>query len=113
SDTFQGAVEYNDTFYDQNNENELYNLVEDFDFSSEDFFTGTVGVSDSVLETLSEYSCSVTPDIVISMDMADTGMMAVSEECEQIWSDMNFCDSESIQQAREAIFEVDYGPPAK
>lgn len=108
SNTFDGSVEYQDSLYVAGgSDNELLSLVTDFAFSSDSFFSGDLEADSTVTSSLAGFSCSATVDVEVAMDMTATGMQAVQTLCENSFSEMNFCDGESISQARNAIFSAE------
>ena len=108
-DTFYGAMEFQDTLYNIVSEGTLYDTVEDYAFSSDSFFGESGATIDSEsLDSVSDYSCSVTPDAVVTMDFSDsTFVTEISSQCESSFNEMNFCDGQAIQTARSAIFAAE------
>lgn len=110
TDDYYGAMEYQDTLYVAVTSGDLYDAVSSFSFAEDSFWDAEEPTVDSdLLAATSDYDCSATPDFVVSMDMGDSGFQSeVGDQCEAHFSDMNFCDSDAIQKARNAIFEVEF-----
>lgn len=107
--TFSGGTEFQDTFYKATNTSTLATTAEAFVFADDSFFatapaTPTLGTD--------SYSCSVTPDAVVTMDMSDSVVAAIAATCEgERLENMNWCDSTDIQAARQIIFASEFGGP--
>jgi hypothetical protein len=107
-DSYYGATEFQDTTYATLLSGTLFDAVNNFDFSEDSFWDGTLAIDSDIVNGTSNYSCNTTPDVVVTMDMSDSGTQAVQTLCEVDFQDMNFCDSESISTARDAIFEAEF-----
>lgn len=109
TDTFYGAAEFQDTYYAATTDSDLYDSVLNYDFTSDTFFTATLETDSTLLAAVSDYSCGVTPDSVVSMDMSDETLQdEVVSLCDShIDNGMNFCDDDSIETARQAIFSAE------
>ncbi len=103
-DAHYGGTEYQDSRYVAVNSGTLYDLVNNYDFSGDSFFTSAIDEATSLTSGVANYSCSESPDVVVAMDMSSAGMQSVQALCEVDWETSNFCDSSSIQAARQAIF---------
>lgn len=106
TESYYGAVEFQDTFYSLVEEGDFYDVSLAYDFGTEAFFDGDAPEDNTgLLDTRSDYDCAVTPDIVTTMDMSDPGFQSeVVALCEQEYQDMDFCDSETVVDIRNAIF---------
>ena len=103
--TFNGGSEFQDTVYAATAAgNSYFDTAASHDVSGDSFFSGTIGANTTLLSALSSFSCSDTPDIVVSMDFTNTAVQAVEAACENDFQDMNFCDGTTIQQARETVW---------
>jgi len=104
-DTFTNAYEFQTSQYVVNNANAHFATVNAFSFATDSFFSSTLAADATILAAISGYTCSVTPDIEVNMDMSDSVMAAIATSCEADFQDMNFCDSTNIQAARNAVFQ--------
>ncbi|MBI2342888.1 MAG: hypothetical protein HYV02_00900 [Deltaproteobacteria bacterium] len=110
SDAFYGGAEYQDTKYVSSESVDHFTTANNYDFDADSFWSGSLAIDADVMNAISNYSCSATPDIVVAMDMSNTTLQTeVVSVCENAFSEMNFCDSQSIQQARSAIFSQGFG----
>jgi hypothetical protein len=107
-DTFDGAISFQDTHYVADEEsNEYFELVDDYDFDSDSFFEGeSFSVDQAKLDLVSSetYACDVEVDIEIDMDFSDPGPQAVQELCEVRLSDTQYCDGNTVREIRELTF---------
>lgn len=101
TDTFDGAIEYQNTLYENVGANgQYYSDVQNYDFSANSFYSGTLAMPTEPATTLQGFSCSETPDVIVTMDGSDAGVAAQAANCESTFQDMNFCDNEDIGNAR-------------
>ncbi len=106
TDTFYGASEFRDTTYVADDSIALFDDTNNFDFTTDSFWDGELEADSEALAATADYDCTATPDSVVAMDMSDAAFQAeVVSACENNFEDMNFCDSESISQARSAVFQ--------
>ncbi len=104
-DPYYGATEYQTSTYADILSGTYYDLVNDYDFSADSFYGSDNASYATLLAAVSDYSCDVTPDIVVTMDFSNTDVQAVAADCESGRLDnMDFCDGEAIQTARQAMF---------
>lgn len=101
---YHGATEFQTSRYAQVNSGSLFNEAADFDFSADSFFSSGFEEYADLLEDANSGDCSATPDIILAMDFSDPGMEPVGELCQSSFSDMNFCDSDLVNEARNAVF---------
>jgi len=108
TDSFDAAVEFQSPAYVYNSELDVLADVTDYDFAGDSFFEDLT-ISESELDT-SDYACSgLTPDIVVSMDMGNSAFLSeVVSLCENSFEEMNFCDGENVQTARNRIFQSNF-----
>ncbi len=104
TNTFGGASEFHDTFYESLQEGDLFDLVDGFDFADDAFFEGGSETLAGLAAAMANYDCSTTPDVVVSMDFNVPEVQAVAAICENFFQDMNFCDGDAIQEARQIVF---------
>lgn len=104
-DIYNGLVEFQDTLYAVSASEE-----DQHDFASDSFFDGDAPADDSDLSgNLAELSCSAEVSFVVSIDMSDEGFQEeVASECESHFNDMNFCDSDEVDDIRNSIFESEF-----
>lgn len=111
SDAFYGGTEYQDSHYVAVNTGTLYESVLNYDFGADSFFSAAIDDGVAALVAGAEnYSCGETPDIVVAMDMGSEEMQTVRGLCEVDWETSNFCQTESIQQARSLIVSAQQQP---
>jgi hypothetical protein len=109
SDAFSAATEFQDTTYATLLSGDLFDSVNNFDFADDSFWDGTLAIDSDLVSARTSYDCNATPDIVVSMDMSDSGMQAVQTLCETAFDgNMDFCDSADINEARNAIFDAEF-----
>lgn len=74
-----------------------------------DIYSGTTSTAYSTAQTklnaISGFSCTTTPDVIVSMDFSASGPQAVATQCENHFENMNFCDGSAVQTARAKIFQ--------
>ncbi|EKD41308.1 MAG: regulator of chromosome condensation RCC1, partial [uncultured bacterium] len=105
-DAFYGAMEYQTNTYADVDQGDYYDLVNNYDFSADTFYDGTASLAAALLSAVSDYDCATTADVVVTMDFTNADVLAVKAECEsKKLSNMNFCDGDAMQQARNAMYQ--------
>lgn len=106
--SFNGGSEFSDTYYAAANSSALATEVASFVFASDSFFASAPAAP--TIDT-SSYSCVQSPDVEVAMDMSDATIGAVATTCEgKMVSNMSFCDSSTIAQARGFVFAAQQQP---
>lgn len=98
-----GATEYRDTNYTSIDSGDLLTSAVNDKFDDA-IYTGDETSYKAKLSETSNYSCKATPDVVVSMDMSASGPAAVASQCENGFSNMIFCDSSTVNTARQLVF---------
>lgn len=97
--TFAGATEWNSTYYQAVASSDLLTEANLIDLNTESFFTGTL--SAPAQADLSVYSCTVTPDVTVEMDFANSAVAAIQTACEgERFAAYSMCNSSAIQGAQ-------------
>lgn len=92
---FEGAVEFRDSTYVSAPSSSLLSELDQVNLSSS-FYSS---LSSPEID-LSPYDCSAEADIVLNLDMTNSFMEGVKQDCEGERLDgMNFCDNETLQLA--------------
>lgn len=101
------AVEYQDTNYKISTSNVFLPWLTAVDFAVDSFYTSVP----SVPTISTTFNCnSVTPDVVISVNMATETMSAVRNSCEgERFRDVNFCGNDSEVNAASTNFHAACG----
>lgn len=86
----------------------LLTFVNEYDLAGDTFYSGAPAIDATLIAAISNYSCSETPDVELNM-LATEGTAAVQEECEVVFTDVDFCDSEAIWAIRETMWSGEYG----
>lgn len=96
--TSEVATEYRDSYYVSAPGSSLLSTIDAVDFATDPFYATAPSVT---LDTDS-YDCNQAADIVVTLDMTNSVMQAVSATCEGDRLDnMNFCyQSEALQNAQ-------------
>ena len=102
------GTEWQDDHYEYTGTGDYYDAVNGFDFDSDSFWDGTIAIPSEVTSVVSDYDCSATSDYTITMDMSDSAVQAIADSCENPFndSDMDFCDSVSVQTAMAAVMSA-------
>lgn len=108
--TITDATEYNTNKYVNVDTGTLLTTAREERFDG-DIYNGTSSTIYSTAQTklsaISGFSCSTTPDVVVTMDFSQSGPIAVAALCDNHFNDngdMNFCDGSAVQEARNKIF---------
>lgn len=88
--------------YNSDSQGELFNKASSFDFSADAFYDGS---ADPTIDT-SEFDCSKTADIVVSLDMSNSTVQDSVKNCEPTRRDFNFCWGNSKVQAAQQNFDI-------
>lgn len=101
SDTFLGAMAWQDNFYAADPENQFLSDVGGEDFESEFYTEPYVGDLD-----IPAFNCLQEPDIEISADMSNETVLAATAECEERpFNGMRFCqEDEDVNAAFNNFF---------
>ena len=102
--TEAAASEFRDTHYVSVTSGTLYTAATAETFT-DPIFDGTATTSTALLDKVSDYDCSVTPDIAVAIDFTATATAAIGVECENNFQDMNFCDDPTINNVRQNTFD--------
>ena len=105
SNNVTGGTEFQGTTYSAVSSGTLYDLAKAEDFSAA-VYQGSASSYATLLAAISNYDCSATPDVVVEMDFSKDGTKAVATQCENTFSDMDFCDDSTIQLARQNVFNA-------
>lgn len=100
---YNGGTEFSTSTYTDLSSGTEYDTAAAVDLSA-GFWTSSVAANSDAVTTLAGFSCSATPDFVVSMDFGDAAVQAVAADCEPAFREMQFCDSSSVQSARNIIF---------
>lgn len=104
--SYSGAMEFQTNRYVGVSTGELYDLATAFSFSSDSFFS-TIAADNTLDSSMSAFSCTATsPDVAVTLNMGATSMQSVRAECENRFADMNFCNSNDVQEAMGRVFSV-------
>lgn len=103
-----GACEYQTTKYSPVSSGSLFTSASGEDFSNS-IFTTDISTYTALVSAKSSFSCSQTPDVVVSMDMSSTGMQAVQSQCDNPFQEMNFCDGSAVSSVREKVILAQLG----
>ncbi|MBF0491645.1 MAG: hypothetical protein HQM15_02560 [Deltaproteobacteria bacterium] len=103
SNTFSTGTEWQTDHYVPVTSGTYYDAVSAFSFDTDAFYS-SLAEDTTLTASLSNYDCSTTPDIELNMDMGTTAMAPVVSACEQHWQNMNFCNSDAVQNAMNAVF---------
>ncbi len=100
---FSGGAEYNEAGYYVTNSSSAYaTTVADYGFDTDSFFDDAPTAPSTT--SLADYDCSATADADVDMDLTQTAVAAVASACEsKMLSNMDFCNSETISDARQAL----------
>lgn len=107
SGTYQvvtGASEYQTDHYEPVSTGTLLGSAQAEDFS-ESLYTGDASTYTSLINAISNFSCTTTPDITVAIDFSQSGPIAIAEQCENEFREMNFCDGGSVASARQKIMD--------
>lgn len=99
SSNVTGATEYNTFRYTPVTSGSLYTSAVSEDFSNS-IYTGSTSAYATLLSGSSAYSCGATPDVTVTMDFSDTAVQGLQTNCENPFSNMDFCDSANVNGAR-------------
>ncbi|MCB0331936.1 MAG: hypothetical protein KDD55_00485 [Bdellovibrionales bacterium] len=104
---FQALVEFRDDRYVSAPQSELLSALEKVDLLTDPFYQDVTLSFDS-----SQFDCSQTGDVVLSMDMSDESLSDLRATCEgESLGDMNLCfGNETINQAEFNFHDVCGGP---
>lgn len=102
SNTFTGTSEWQNTHY-ASASNSLTTQVQAEDFSDA-IYTGVTTTYATLVSDKSGFSCSTTPDYIVSMDFDKSALAAIQTQCENKFSEMQFCDSSSVNAAGMIVF---------
>ncbi|PIR20356.1 MAG: hypothetical protein COV45_06160 [Deltaproteobacteria bacterium CG11_big_fil_rev_8_21_14_0_20_47_16] len=101
--TITGASEFQASYYVPVGSSALLTLAQAEDFS-EDLYSGTKTEYNTIIAAKSDFSCSTTPDYVVSMDFSKPLLAAVQTRCENDFSNMQFCNSTAVNNVRNTVF---------
>jgi hypothetical protein len=100
---FSGAVEFQSTYYAPNSSNSLMTNVNAEDFSNT-IYDGDNSTFTSLIAAKSNFSCTTTPDYIVSMDFSKSALAAIATLCENDFSaNMQFCDGSAVSAARNIV----------
>jgi len=99
--TQYGDVEFQDSRYVFGESGDYFNLVDGYDFS--DSFFSTLAFDSSLQAELSGFDCSHAADVVVNADFSFPELQSISNDCEDNLDDSQFCETDAIRQARNAI----------
>jgi hypothetical protein len=95
--SFSAAVEYRDTYYAAAPSSEFSADISSVNFSTDSFYETELSIP-----SMGSVSCSATPDISLTLDMANAAMEAVRVGCEGDRLDgdsVQFCQSTAVSAA--------------
>ena len=111
NNSWEGSTEFQTNHYEGTglisalSDSGLVTATDNFTFAGDSFFDTVPADSDVDTSSLSDLSCNPTVNYTITMDFADSAVQAVAALCQNNFQNMNFCDSEAIQTARNLIFQ--------
>lgn len=97
TNTYTAGVEYRDSLYVSAPSNTYVSELSDVNIDTDEYYSSI----DDVTFDSSGLSCSATPNVAITLNIADPNFAAVQELCEGVRLDgMDFCNSDTeLQQA--------------
>ncbi|MDO8462082.1 MAG: hypothetical protein Q7S98_04380, partial [Deltaproteobacteria bacterium] len=98
-----GATEYQTNRYVTDGSGSLLTTAQAEGFSDA-IYSGSTSAYKANISATGDYSCSTTPDIIVSMDFSASGPKAVASQCENNFEEMSFCDGNSINAVRTIVF---------
>ncbi len=107
SHEYRGATEFSGSYYASVTSGTKFETVNAYNFSSDDFYdsaptTPTVDAS--------SFSCAQEVQYTVTMDFSEEAVAEIKEDCEgKRLNNMNFCDSETVRDARETCHQS-FGP---
>jgi hypothetical protein len=103
-----GSTEFRDTFYAASPGSALEGRLAAVDLGSDDFFATPPSAS---VDT-SGFSCDLTPDLAVALDLSNPTIRAAVEPCEsRLWERMHFCHEDPTVRAAEMAFPAAcFGP---
>lgn len=104
SNSFTGVTEWQDTHYASGTSSTLTAQVQAEDFSNA-IYTGATTTYAALVSAKSDYSCSTTPDYIVSMDFDKSALAAIQTECENPFSEMQFCDSSAVSSVGQIVMQ--------
>ncbi|GEM_PF-2121897 len=97
-----GATEYQTSKYVDLSTGDLLTLANAKKFN-DSIYSGSTTTYTTLINAMSSFSCSTTPDITVALDFTASGPQAVQTKCENSFQNMDFCDSSTINTARQKI----------
>lgn len=100
-DNFIGATEWQETAYLAAPQNSLIEDVTDHKFSDDSYYSKRA----TATVTVNKYSCNVSPDIELTVDIYNSSVQASLIDCLDLFVDgMHFCHDDTEVQAAEENF---------
>jgi hypothetical protein len=101
---FEGATEYRSTYYAAAPESTLLSSLSDVNFDTDSFYQSGPAFEDNI----SDFSCNVTPDLELNLDMSNSVVAASVAVCESNRLDnMHFChDDTEVRAAQQQYHNV-------
>lgn len=103
------ASEFSNGKYRVSSNEELLGLVEEEDLLSHEVYSLGAPQDDSFIDT-SDYSCDLTPTVVVELDFSKDALQKVAQKCEQYHDGAkDMCRSEELSQAESNFFQMCMG----